>query len=140
MFNLISCDDFLINAKFIPDSKRADVTWMGSIGVVMSKPLYYRGSKVTHFKFDAEARTVHIGNVISLDAKAVKGIASENGSINIAEEISDTHHPAVNFDLKETGLHFTIKYDGEHLDIFWQHGFKDGHSHGLIGEATIYTY
>lgn len=136
VFNLISCSDFYISAKFIADSKREDVTWLGTIGVVMNKALRYGGFKVTHFKFDAEIRTIHIGNKIVLDPKAVREIFTENGSIVIVENNSrmSSKHPNVEFHLKELGLHFIVKFHEEHLDMVWHNTFKGSNTHGLLGE------
>ena len=133
-FNLISSSDYVINAKFIPDSKRGNVTWIGSLGIVMNKPLLYGGAKVNSFKFDADTRTVHVGSKITLDAKAVQGLVSQNGTIYIVETSSNFPCHAVKFELKEVGLYFTVNFEDGHLDMVWHSPIAGSHSHGLIGE------
>lgn len=112
---------------------------MGSTGVVMKKALRYGGYKVTHFQFNAQARTVHVGDKIVLDAHNIKALVSENGSISILEN-HYTANPVVDFHLKDAGLHFSIKFMGEHLDMFWHSAVKSSESHGLIGEPSIHTF
>ena len=136
VFNLISNTNFLINAKFTPDSKREGVTWMGSIGVVIHKTVQYGGSRVTHLQFDALDRTVYIGDKIILDVNAVKELVSENGSLYTVERGHPAvflHHPSVMVHLKDVGLHFSIKFEGQHLDMSWHSSVRDSNSHGLIG-------
>ena len=135
VFNLISCTTFEMNANFVPDSMRPDVTWMGAIGVVLNKALHFKHSRVTGFKFDSKERAVHIGKK-TLPAIAIKEISSQNGSISIIrrnDKVSATLHPAVKLHLKDVGLHFTIKYENDHLDMIWHNPISGSNCHGLIG-------
>ena len=140
-FNLISSSDFVVNAKFIPDSKREEVTWMGSIGVVLHKALQFRTSKVTHIQFNAKSHTIYIGIEVPHNVNEVREIISKNGNISIVERDPKFTplHPAVKVHLKDVGLYFTVKFYGEHLDLKWHHVVKDSNSHGLIGEAAMYV-
>ena len=137
-FNLMTCNEFLINAKFISDAHREGVTWMESIGVVITNPLQYGGSKVIHFKMDAKTSTLQVGDKIYLSAKGVRELHSNNGTISIIEgkhQAFLSQHPTVNFHLAEVGLHISVKFHANHLDIFWLSPFKGSDSHGLIGET-----
>ena len=137
VFNLISCSTFVMNANFVPDSKRPEVTWMGTIGVVLGRALHYKHSRVTGFKFDSKKHAVHIGKEITLPASALKEISSENGSISIIrknDRVSASLHPAVKLHLKDVGLHFTIKYENGHLDMIWHNPISGSNCHGLIGK------
>ena len=138
-FNLVTSNEFLINAKFISDSHREGVTWMESIGVVITNPLRYGGFRVTHFKMDAKTSTLQVGNKLFLDAKIIRELNSKNGTINIVEGVFSSRHPTVKFHLADVGLHFSVKFHADHLDIFWLSPFKGHDSHGLIGEI-IHTY
>ena len=134
VFNLISCDHFFINAKFVPDSKRKEVTWMGVVGVVLKKG----GSIVTHFLFDAQNHTMHIGSKISLAAGTIKELASDNGTLSVVGRhgsVFFSNHPTVRLHLKEEGLDFTVKYENQHLDMSWYRAVKSTNSHGLIGKS-----
>lgn len=113
---------------------------MGDFGVVLGKALRYGSSKVTNLKFDADTRAIHIGNRVILDAKTAERISSHNGSIRIAEANDkklSSHHPDVEINLKEVGLHFTVKFHNEHLDILLHSSFKGSNTHGLIGEKIV---
>ena len=136
VFNLISSNDYLLNAMFVPDSKRRGVTWMGTVGIVFHKPLQYGSAKVSHIKFSARDRTVQIGDTISLNANAIEKMTSENGSISITRRRrkDKTQHPAVTTYLENVNLHFTVNFDGEHLDLFWHKPVESSTSHGIIGE------
>ena len=139
IFNLISCDHFLINAQFVPDSKRKGVTWMGVVGVVLKRALKYKGSRVTHFLFDAQSHTVHIGSKISLAANTIKELTSDNGTLSVVgrhSSVSPSSHPAMRIHLEEEGLDFTVKFEGQHLDMFWHKAVKCRNSHGLIGKVA----
>ena len=139
-FNLISNGKFVINALFVPDSKREEVTWMGSIGVVFTKALQYGGSKITHFKLDAVTQAIHVGDKTTLSAETIKEITSKNGSISIIELSNHATPPrrsAVVFHLAELGLHFTVKFYNDHLDMFWLNPVTGSNSHGLIGEPLL---
>ena len=133
----MTCNKFLINAKFIADSHREKVTWMESIGVVISNPLQYGGFKITHFKMDAKTFTVQVGNKLFLDAKSIIELNANNGTISIIEghyQALSSRHPTVKFHLADVGLHFSVKFHADHLDLFWLSPFKAWDSHGLIGE------
>ena len=140
IFNLISCNDFLINAKFVPDSKRKNVTWIGSLGVVFIKALKYGGSRVTYFKFDAQSHTVHVGKELIIKANTINELISYNGNLSITKHHgspSPSSRPVVTIHLREVGLNLTVKFEGEHLDMSWQSAVKSWNSHGLVGELIV---
>ena len=135
VFNLIGCSKFSMNAEFVPDAKRTEVTWMRTIGVVLDKALHYKKSQVTGFTLDSKERTIHIGRK-AFPAISIKEISSENGTISLVKrnrKIAPSLHPAVKFNLKDVGLHFTVKYESDHLDMYWHSPIKGSNCHGLIG-------
>ena len=143
VFNLITCNEFLLNAEFVPDAKRDEVTWMGNIGVVIRKTLKYENSKVSHFRFDARSRTVYVGDTIMFDASSIEELTSDNGHISIVKsnrQTSHPRHPSVRVHLKDVGLNFTVKFEDEHLDWFWHSPIGGNNSHGLIGELHCVTH
>ena len=85
---------------------------------------------------DAKTFTVQVGNKITLDAHKVQMLNSMNGTIHIVEGDHHSQHPSVEFNLADVGLHFTVKFHVDHLDIFWRSPFEGSTSHGLIGEPT----
>ena len=139
VFNLIGCSKFDMNAEFAPDTKRSEVTWMTTIGVVIDKALHYKNSPVSGFKLDSKERTIHIGHKMALSAITIKEISSVNGNITLLKRNSTfipNLRPAVTFNLKDVGLHFTVKYESDHLDMFWHSPIRGSNCHGLIGRLV----
>ena len=138
-FNLISSDHFLINAQFVPDSKRKGLTWMGTVGVVFKRALKYKGSGVTHFLFDAQSHKVHIGRKISVAAGKIRKLTSDNGTLSVVRYPASalpSSSPAVRIHLKQEGLDFTVKFEKQHLNMLWHGAVKTGNFHGLIGKVA----
>ena len=109
---------------------------MGTVGVVFHTPLQYGSCKVSHIKFSARNHTVQIGDTISLDANAIEKLTSENGSISLTRRRrrDTTRHRTITICLENVNLDFAVKFDGEHLDLFWHKPVESSNSHGLIGE------
>ena len=137
-FSLISNEKIRMNARFVPDSRRDEVTWLGSIGIVIHKSGYKR-SNTTTLRFEAIKNTIHIGDKITLKAMNIEKLTFSNRKLTISEAppIEGFKYPAVYVDIRDVALSFTIKFVNEHLDIFWHStGQETSDSHGLIGEFT----
>lgn len=138
-FNLITSKRLTMNAMFVPDSRRKEVTWLGSIGVVVANT-QYQGSNMTKLKFDVDTKEVHIGEKVTLKAKKIEALTFHKGKLSISEAPPKKgfRYPAVKVNLNDVGLSFTIKYTGNHLDMFWHSvGEQREDSHGLIGMYRI---
>ena len=143
VFNLISNRDLHINALFVPDPKREEVTWIGGLGIV-SHPS--NGGNVTFVSFTTKNSSVTItshlrigGNsflkTISMKAKHVASITLVKDDIHIKQHMSLSDKPTVNVVLGDVKLDFTVKFDNLHLDMFWHNvGVQARSSHGLIGQ------
>ena len=93
---------------------------------------------MTKLKFDARSHEVHIGDRVTLQAKHIEEITFHNGKLSISEATPKPgfHYPSVTVNLEDVRLSFTIKFTGEHLDMFWHNVGKKAHeTHGLIGKA-----
>ncbi len=141
-FNLISTDRVDINALFVADSVREEVTWMGALGIIVQGENYY-GANKTSLRFDAKTKTVSVGNKLTLKAAGVDTLHFKNGKLMITEKGpedkgNDLEHPSVCVNLEDVGLHFHVTFFGEHLDIFWNSVTIDNegnkHVHGLVGK------
>ena len=135
-FNLISNKRLHMNAMFVPDSQREEVTWLGSMGVVIHSSSYKK-SNSTALRFEAKVDTIYIGDEIMLKARNVDKLTFSDGKLTISEAppVEGFKYPAVYVDLKHVGLSFTIKFMTEHLDLFWHStGQVIEDSHGIIGE------
>ena len=137
-FNLVSNKRVKINTLFVPDSEREEVTWMGSLGIVVQGE-GYQGSNKTSLRFDAKTKQVEVENKVTLDANGIDSLAFRNGKLIISEKDQekdhDYKHPSVCVNLEDLGLHFHVTFFGEHLDIYWNSvtGEQEGNTHGLIG-------
>ena len=139
-FNLITNRKLYMNAMFVPDSRRKEVTWLGSIGVVVPNS-HYQDSNMTRLKFDVDTKEVHIGEKVTLKAKNIDELTFRNGKLTISEAPPKTRfrYPAVKVNLEDAEMSFTIKFTGNHLDMFWHHvGERTESSHGLIGKYFVY--
>ena len=131
-FNLISNEKVQINAMFLPDSRRPEVTWMGSIGITALNS-GYKKSNGTSLRFVAKEKKIYIGDKVVLSARKIEKLTFTDGKLTISEALP-VKHPEVLVDLHDVSLSFSIKFKKEHLDIFWRStGAQTVNSHGLIG-------
>ena len=125
-----------MNAKFVPDSRRSEVTWMGSMGIIVHDSSY-KQSNSTGLRFEAIEKKIYIGDKVALEAKNIEKLSFKDGKLTITEAPPTTGYkrPSVYVDLHDVEIAFTIKYVTEHLDIFWHKtGGKVANSHGIIGK------
>ena len=127
-----------MNAMFLPDSRRSEVTWMGSIGITAMNSAYKK-SNATSLRFIAKENKVYIGDKVVLHARNIEKLTFTNGKLTISEvpPVEGFKYPEVFVDLRDVSLSFSIKFMNEHLDIFWRStGVQTVDSHGLIGMIT----
>lgn len=136
-FNLISNQKMIMNAKFIPDARRPEVTWLGSIGIIVEHS-NYKGSNETKLRFESHEKSIYIGDKVVLEAKNIEKLTFSNGKLTISEAppMQGFHYPSVYVDLEDVQLQFTVKFTNQHLDIYWHNtGGRLTDSHGLIGKT-----
>ena len=137
-FNLINNKQLIMNAKFVPDARREEVTWLGSMGIIIQNS-NYGGSNDTRLRFEAQEKTLYINDKVVLSAKNVEKLTFSNGKMTISEAapMEGFHYPSLLVDLQDVEVSFTIKYTNQHLDMFWHStGKKVTNSHGIIGESV----
>lgn len=137
VFNLISGPQLQMNALFVPDAVRSEVTWLGSLGVVIKNNAFKR-SNTTKLRFVADTKKIYIGDKIKLNADAVEKLTFVNGKLQISEAERDSSqrtHLEVQVDLMDLGLNFAVWFvKGNHLDMKWNNVLQQPkNSHGLIG-------
>ena len=145
VFNLISNPDVHINALFIPDAKREEVTWIGSLGIVTHPRHSGRGNR-TYISFSTDNSSITVTRLfgkgedkqwrtVSLKPTRVSSISLSNGEMWVRHRTGNTKQPTVEVTLSDVKLNFTVKFVGSHLDMFWQEvGEQPELSHGLIGQ------
>lgn len=137
-FNLISNERIIMNSKFVPDARRSEVTWLGSMGIIV-RDSKYGGSNDTELRFEALEKSIYIGDKIVLQAKNVERLTFSNGKLTISEAPPSVgfRYPSVLVDLQDVEISFTIKFTNQHLDMYWHStGKKISDSHGLIGKLN----
>jgi hypothetical protein len=141
-FNLISNKKMTMNARFVPDSRRSEVTWMGSMGIIVRDNMYMQ-SNATALRFEAKEKKVYIGDKVELAAKNIDRMTFKNGKLMISEAppTDKFKYPSIYVDLQDVEITFTMKFLAEHLDIFWHRtGGKIPDSHGIIGRHLSTRY
>ena len=137
-YNLISNRMLHMNAIFIPDSRREEVTWIGSLGIMVADSSAKRVNE-TSLLFEIKSQRVTINNKVKLIAKNIDKITISNGKLSISEapRFQGFRYPKVLVNLDDAGLRFTVMFKNEHLDMFWHStGQQNEDSHGLIGELS----
>ena len=135
-FNLISNDLVDMNAKFVPDARREEVTWLGSMGIIV-KGMKYGDKSInnTKLRFEVDEK-IFIGDKIVLEPRNIDKLTFKNGKLLISEvpPLEGFRYPSVFVDLTDVGLSFTIKFLKDHLDLFWHTtAVQLSNSHGIIG-------
>ena len=139
VYNLISNKLFHMNAMFVPDSRREEVTWLGSMGIIVQNS-QYKNSNATYLRFETKGKKIYIGDKVTLQAKNIEKLSFKKGKLTISEALpyEGFRYPSVLVELQDVGLNFTIKFLNEHLDLFWHNTGKHTKvSHGLIGELDL---
>ena len=135
-FNLISNKKMTMNARFVPDSRRSEVTWIGSMGIIVRDNMY-KQANATALRFEAKEKKIYIGDKVELAAKNINRMIFKNGKLTISEapHSEGFKYPSIYVDLQDVEITFTMKFMSEHLDIFWHRtGGKIPDSHGLVGK------
>ena len=133
-FNLISNKQMHMNALFVQDPKREEITWIGSLGVVV-RGTRYKNSNITKLRFDASEKKIYIGKKVTLLAQKIEHLTFSKGKLSITEFASKPEHPVVHVDLQDVGLSLTVRFKRFHLDIEWNKVNKQPKgTHGLIGK------
>lgn len=136
VFNLISNKIIHMNAKFIPDSRRSEVTWIGSLGMVVRSKKANMTSKI---RFEALNKMVYVDDRVSFKAQSIKKLTFANGKLTVTESDPTvkraTVHPHVEVDLRDVGIAFMVRFVKEHIDMVWNKVRKQPKdSHGIIGK------
>jgi len=63
VFNLITNKKVQMNAMFVPDSRREEVTWIGSVGIVVQNS-QYKQSNATYLRFETKGKKIYIGDKV----------------------------------------------------------------------------
>ena len=69
IFNLITSSKLVMNALFIGDKQREEVTWIGEIGILIPKGSSQNASSLV---FNAETKKINIGRKTELFAGSVE--------------------------------------------------------------------
>lgn len=135
VFNLIRSPQFLMNALFVPDALRPEVTWFGSIGMVIKNNIFKK-SNSTKLSFIADQKMVYIGDGIKLNAGNIEKLTFSQGKLTISETKrgKEKSRPEIQVYLEDLGMDFAVRFTKSHLDMVWNNiAQQPKDSHGIIG-------
>ena len=130
-----------MNALFIPDALRPEVTWFGSIGMVINN--VFKKSNSTKLRFVADQKMVYIGDSVKLNAESVEKLTFSRGKLTISETKrgKEKSRPEVQVNLEDLGMDFVVRFTKNHLDMVWNNiAQQPKDSHGIIGSYTYIIY
>ena len=136
-FNIISNKIMHMNARFVPDGHRDEITWIGSLGLVVRSKLSNTTSKI---RFEASEKMIYIDNKVTLKANKIEGLTFFKGKLSISEapRVNKKRYPEVVVDLQDVGLTFTVMFIREHLDVKWMRiRQQPRESHGIVGTDVV---
>ncbi len=81
IFNLITSNKLVMNALFIGDKRREEVTWIGEIGIVIPKGI---SQNVSSLVFNAKTKKINIERKTELFAGSISKITIDGGKISVA--------------------------------------------------------
>ena len=127
-----------MNAMFVPDSRREEVTWLGSMGIIVKGT----GQKdnMTALRFQACENKIYVNDKVVLDARNIEMLTFSSGKLTISEAppMEGFKQPRVHVDLVDVGLSFCVDFMKEHLDLLWHStGQHLEESHGIIGKVIV---
>ena len=139
-FNLISNKLMHMNALFVQDAVRDEVTWIGELGIVV-RNTPYKKFKHTKLRFVVEEKKIYIGEEVALQVQKIDKLTFSNGKlmINESSRTKGEKSPEVYVDLQDVGLSFKVRFTkSKHLDLSWERVAKQpADSHGMIGEGYL---
>jgi hypothetical protein len=134
-FNLITGDLVQVNAFFVPDAVRSEVTWIGALGIIVNGAKY-KTMNDTKLRFMAKEKKIYLGDRATLDARGIEKITLAGGKLTLVEKKEKSQLIEVDVVLEDVGLAFSVRFvKGTHLDMTWNKVHKQPNSHGLIGEG-----
>ena len=138
IFNLVHSNTLTINALFVKDTVRDEVTWLGSLAVIINN-LSYQTFNQSVLVFDISDRSVSINGENKLKAGDIEAIRIQKNKLNIVSKSSQSSHSSVLVVMKDIGLVFSVEYMDSHLDLLFRNVPSTNkadtcHSHGLLGQ------
>ena len=136
VFNLIQSPQLIVNALFVPDSVRNEVTWIGSLAVTF-KNGFSKISNKTTLRFEAANRTIYINEENNVLVQNIGFIEFSDTHLEITGDYK-SQDSNVHIHIKKIGLKFTVNYINQHLDILFHlipssdKGSCD--YHGILGQ------
>ncbi len=134
-YSLLSSDKVQMNAIFLPDSTRTEVTWIGTLGLVLRDRK--SSLKQTAIKLESKGASISIGSKGNFTAKNIASISMRNGRLLLSEATPTNgfRYPTVRINMEDLGISFSVKFMRQHLDMFWHSSQQQTtDTNGLIGK------
>lgn len=133
-FNLVSNSFVSINARFDQDSKRPEVTWIGSLGVVIETQNKKDPIKI---RFESSTKSIYIDSKVALSAKEIKKLTVSEDKLVVSEAYGSNRgrkYSEVDIEVVGSELKFSVRFMRSHLDMVWHKvGTQFANSHGILG-------
>ena len=120
IFNLIHNQWLTINAQYIQDKIREEVTWISRIGVIVTNS---SESNYTTLRFESVEKLIYINGKIKLEARNIDKIILTRQAFNVtvasrAQRVSSNYF-SVQVQLPDIDLRFSVDFMKDHLDILY---------------------
>ena len=105
-----------MNALFVGDSRHDEVTWIGSIGIIVPG----EGSNSTLLKFDAQTKNIQVSNNNNLAAKVIGMVSVADGKLIVTAASKKGYrskYPKVEVNLVDVGVKFAVSFKKQNLDL-----------------------
>ena len=106
-----------MNALFVADSVREEVTWIGQLGMVI-KNSHYKDSEMTAITFDANKKTIVVGSDVVLNAENIEQLTFKEGRLAISEAKHDCDS-SCHVVLLDVGLNFSVHFVKNNHTLTW---------------------
>ena len=121
IFNLIHNKWLTINAQYIQDKIREEVTWISRIGVNVTNSL--SKNHCTTLRFESVEKLIYINEKIKLEARNIANIILTRRGFNVtiasrAQRLSSNYF-SVQVQLPDIDLRFSVDFMKDHLDILY---------------------
>ena len=136
VFNLIQSPQLIVNALFVPDSLRNEVTWIGSLAVIVRNGFSKISNKTT-LRFEAANRTIYINEENHVLVQNIRLIKFSNTHMEITGNYK-SQDSNIHIHIKNIGLKFSVNYVDQHLDILFHlipsSNKRSCDYHGILGQ------
>ena len=121
IFNLVHSPLITINAEFIQDKERSEVTWISRLGIVMNTNSYHGNNKTT-LRFEASGKILYVNEKNQFLAQDLSKVTFAHGKVmisTVSRSEKSSNNTSIHIHVVELGFSFSVEYIQDHLDILY---------------------